>query len=148
VAAHSAVEELGYDSVEYYDLMRASLKRRVLELPELLTDKEMQINRKSPKVRALCELIDFRHSLLHAREGMHRKNIFIEWDGENDPQINLDELMGSELKSIRPRWDVLTLADANKFKMSVLAYDREVLSPAPENIKPGEIIKRTQQQRI
>jgi hypothetical protein len=100
----------------------------------------MQINRKSPKVRALCQLIDFRNSLLHVREGIITKKVSIDWDGVNDPVFNLDEVLSRKFGS---PWKVLKLDDAINFKAAFLAYNHAVLWPAPEHIKPGEIIKKT-----
>lgn len=147
-AARATTEELGKDTTPYSDLMRASLRMRITEMPKLLTNGKIQLNKRGLAVKALHSLVYARNSLLHIREGMLTGELSwedprVKWDkktGMMTIEGDILDMVGNSPASSRlsSPWDNLTLMDGERFLEAVIIYDREVLQP--EEIKPGMIV--------
>ncbi len=137
-AALSVAEEGGV-SEPYKDLRGKSLRDRVRELPGCLTNGDMEFAGGSPRARELNKLISYRNWLLHLEEGPVTVS-------EADPRVTteVDDCEPKiDISGILPKdpWDLVTLNDASKFKEAVKVYVSEVIEP--EQIRPGELVKRT-----
>lgn len=93
----------------------------------------------SPRAKELNKLISYRNWLLHLEEGPVTAD-------ETDPRVITKLEDGKpiiDISGILPKdpWDLVTLNDVSKFKEAVKAYVSEVIEP--EQIRPGELVKRT-----
>ena len=134
-----SAEEEGGVSKPYKDLQVKSLRDRVRELPGCLTNGDMGFAGGSPRAKELNKLISYRNWLLHLEEGPVTVS-------EADPRVTTKLDDGKpiiDINGILPKdpWDLVTLNDVSKFKEAVKVYVNEVIEP--ENIRPGELVKRT-----
>lgn len=130
--ANAEIEE--DDLRPYTDLMNASLRQRISELPRLLTKGQMQLNNRSNHAKSLHKLLDFRNAVLHINESV------IVMD-EADSRVRIDEDYLNLIVKIpksQGLWERLTPAEAFRFRDAVGVYVREVVKS--EQIEPGEIV--------
>ena len=132
----ASADEMGYKLDAYADMLEKPgfLKKRVEAIPAITTHGRLHLNWRSADGRTLCQLMSLNDQLLHIREGVltiKKGDPRARWQGSTlEPDIALPS---------NP-WDDVTLKSARQFRDAVLIYMREVIEP--DEIKPGEIVKK------
>jgi hypothetical protein len=131
----ASAEIEGDDPKPYTDLMKASLRQRIKEIPQLLTKGKMQFNDCSNHAKSLLKLLSFRNALLHINEDVAVMN-----EADSRVRIEKDKCI-IKIPKTQSLWDRVTPAEASQFRDAVSIYIREILKP--EHIRPGEIVRRS-----
>jgi hypothetical protein len=110
-----------------------SLRRRVVQLPEIVTGGKFRLNGENGHVRALHDLITLRNALLH---------VFEEPD---DTLLSLDLKTPTPAAVQRPSqvynaWLTVRLDDVERYRTAVHVYVDEVLFPPSNQIRKGGIV--------
>ena len=108
---------------------------RMIEFPELRTNGELVLDRRTREVSLLHELISLRNHLVHVRNDA----IFLE---STDSRISLE---GNTLTVVVDEvpttpWLSVTLEKAQAIREALEIYYHEVLFPSDREIRPGRIV--------
>lgn len=123
-----------------------SLRKRMVELPKVLSDGNYQLDPASPYFQRLHDLISRRNELLHIQDEVHvikpsPADVIIEEDGSTRvsfPPPKLPEFA----------WDKITVEQARGFQEAVGAYFEEVLDTNPDELSSGKIICKVPERRM
>lgn len=115
----------------FQTLLSESLRQRVIRLPEVVTNSKLQLNKNSPHVFALHELISLRNGLMHIRE---------EADIEYLNYVPGDKEIALPEPRINNPWFFVRLEDVQRFREAVALYAEEVLLPSAQTIRKGKIV--------
>ena len=134
-AANCAAEEgVRISDTPHAPLSRSSLRRKMQEVPKVLTGGRFQLNPGSRHTKALHELITLRNKLVHIDEEALVLN-------ESDPQVSIkDDVVKITVSLPVNPWITITLKKASTYRDAVEIYFREVLSPPAGKIRCGEIV--------
>jgi hypothetical protein len=116
-------------------LLSESLRRRVVRLPEVLTNSKFQLDSRSLQVQAIHALITLRNDLMHVNEEADVSD----FKGE----INLSApSIKCSAPSITNRWLLVRPEEVQNFRTAVELYVQKVLFPASNTIREGKIVIR------
>jgi hypothetical protein len=111
-------------------LLGDKFRRRVMRLPEVLTNSTFQLAPRSPEVRAIHDLITLRNELMHVTE---EADVL---DFESNAPITLPAA------KVTNRWLMVGLEEVKRYRAAVKLYVDEVLFPPANTICKGKIVIR------
>ena len=130
IAAQTAqAAEAPRDAAAFLALLGESLRRRVVRLPEVLTNSAFELDNRSLEVRAIHELITLRNDLMHVSEEADVAD-FKEWETIELPT-----------PQITNRWLFVGLEEVRKYFAAVKLYIKTYI-PVSKAICKGKIVIR------
>jgi hypothetical protein len=133
-AIYAADLDVDPADTEFAIAQNHSLRRRMMEVPELCTDGKLRLDRSKPAVSRLHSLISVRNRLVHIREDA----VVLD---NTDPSVCFE---GNELRIVvdppSNPWDSVALEEALSMRAALKLYYDEVLSTFGQEIHPGEIV--------
>ncbi|MDX1600274.1 MAG: hypothetical protein R3191_02030 [Anaerolineales bacterium] len=131
---YSSQHGVPFEDTPVSDIMAGSLRYRMLKTPETISEQQYSLNRESPYLEYLHDLISKRNLLLHIEEDA---TTLVE--GVDDEVIELiDGLFVIPVMEDEPvPWNQVTLAEARRSLAAVSLYEQEVNSLPME---PGELL--------
>jgi hypothetical protein len=128
--------DISYSDTPYTAILKDTPRKRMQQMPEVLTDGRFKLKFNCPHVQALHDLINLRNQLLHISD---EPQVF----DENSDKVNITNdgikisLSESDIKFL---WSNVTLEQVQKYQTAVDIYFREVLFPENGEIRNGQIV--------
>jgi len=136
-AANRAADEGVPSSETVYDILfTAPLRKRIILLPEVLSDGKYRLNFDSEHSHILRELIDLRNKLMHVSE---KPDVLTEYS----PNVALDleaNTLKVDIALPSNPWLHVTLEQVRRFRATVELYVEEALFPESGQFRSGVIV--------
>lgn len=117
-------------STKYYKCINSSIRRRLIVIPELLSNNELRLNNFNKHVRTLHNCIGLRNNLVHCTDYVSTSKVSevtdytVEWVEQSKIQL------GIPIELINTTWENVSRKEAESCLAAVNKYCEDIIDPS------------------
>ncbi|MGI6365624.1 MAG: hypothetical protein ACOX2G_07895 [Bacillota bacterium] len=144
---HALENKLKVTSTKYYKFINSSIRRRLIAIPELLSDNELRLNNFNKHVRTLHSCISLRNNLVHCTDYVSTSKVSevtdytVEWGEQSKIRLAIPtELINSTWENVSRKESESCLAAVNKYFEDIIDPSYDSRLDIAEKLSESELI--------